>query len=351
MLSSFHKQEPNKFLACCLLLALLTWPAGAAATTTPASLHTSRIRFRLSLDARSQLDLLRPYRDPSIETPSAAWRFMWGPWGWNHATPDKAHPALRLVPDLDAPWVHAQPLAPRWGIWADRRPLPASWGPSEASPSPWPGSALFGSAASQVMLPPLALLSFDDGRRDEPTCAARPVRFTRYRGETDAFALLSCDGSIAPDAIDRLSILARPPGVELPTLPLPVRPSEDAADGEWLPSVRMMHPRLVWLVQQLADAFPHHGIYIVSGYRPGQGVHGQGRALDLQVLGVANERLYHACRRFRDVGCGFYPNHDFVHVDVRPAGTGSRTWVDDSSPGEPSRYVEGWPGLEGVGGP
>jgi hypothetical protein len=43
------------------------------------------------------------------------------------------------------------------------------------------------------------------------------------------------------------------------------------------------------------------------------------------------------------VGCGYYPNGKFVHFDIRYRGSG--LWVDASSPGEPSRYVNGWPGV------
>jgi len=49
------------------------------------------------------------------------------------------------------------------------------------------------------------------------------------------------------------------------------------------------------------------------------------------------------------VGCGYYPNGSFVHVDVRPYATGRVVWVDASRPGEPSRYVDGWPAVVAPG--
>ena len=63
------------------------------------------------------------------------------------------------------------------------------------------------------------------------------------------------------------------------------------------------------------------------------------------VQGVPNEEILKACRKLADVGCGYYPNSKFVHVDVRPARTGKAFWIDASAPGEPSRYVDSWPGV------
>jgi hypothetical protein len=45
----------------------------------------------------------------------------------------------------------------------------------------------------------------------------------------------------------------------------------------------------------------------------------------------------------KDVGCGYYPFHPFVHIDVRPATPKPVYWVDTSLPGEPSKYVDSWP--------
>ena len=178
----------------------------------------------------------------------------------------------------------------------------------------------------------------------------RPLTVMRYAGESDSFALLDCDGAVSADALDRLSVRARPPAVPRPELPLPLEPE---AGDEWLPEVRLLDPRLVWLVQQLGQAFPGRAIVIYSGYRRDahSGFHQKGRALDLQVYGVPNEQVFAFCRSLRDVGCGYYPENKFVHVDVRPYGTNRVLWVDVSAPGAPSRYVDGWPGVlePGVG--
>jgi len=172
----------------------------------------------------------------------------------------------------------------------------------------------------------------------------RPVTVMRSVGERDTFQLLDCDGAVSSEALDRLSVLARPPEAARPELPLPL---EAEAGDEWLPEVRLLDPRLVWLVQQVSQAFPGRGIVLFSGYRRDahSGLHQKGRALDLAVQGVPNEQVFAFCKSLRDVGCGFYPENKFVHVDVRPYGTKRVLWVDVSRPGEPSRYVDGWPGV------
>lgn len=178
--------------------------------------------------------------------------------------------------------------------------------------------------------------------------APRPVRLARYDGgEQVALPLLDCDGGVAPDAIDVVSVLARGPSAPRPELPLPFEPSADAGPGEWLPHVKLVDPRLIWVLQQVAQAFPRRTLYIMSGYRQNghSGFHGKGKALDLFVAGVSNEQLFGVCRSLRDVGCGYYPNSKFVHIDVRPYGTDRVLWVDDSLPGTPSRYLDGYPGV------
>jgi len=176
----------------------------------------------------------------------------------------------------------------------------------------------------------------------------RAVSVVRYDGaEYTRMALVDCQGAIAPDALDRLSVLARPPATPKPEMPLPLEPDEDAPGGEWLPRVKLLHPRLIWAVQKIAEAFPNHSIFIMSGYRRDAhgSYHQKGRALDLYVTGVDNADLFRYCHTLSDVGCGFYPNSKFVHVDVRPYGSHRVAWVDISEPGAPSEYVMSWPGI------
>src|SRR6185503_4035100 len=96
---------------------------------------------------------------------------------------------------------------------------------------------------------------------------------------------------------------------------------------------------------RIALEYPWRAVYLYSGYRPGARVydgaashrsrHAEGRALDLSVAGVAKEDIFAVCHELPDVACGYYPNTKFVHVDVRPRGSGGGTWVDASGPGEP----------------
>lgn len=187
-------------------------------------------------------------------------------------------------------------------------------------------------------------------------CRRKPVQIVRSGGEGDRFELVRCDGSIAPEAMDRLSILARPPEVARPGDLLPDEPAAEAwlARKEWTDGVRLVHPRLVWALQQLADAFPRKAIVLYSGYRPraevndGSGhksLHADGRALDITVHRVDNEELFKACTKLKGIGCGFYPKHRFVHLDVRRAGAGESFFIDGSEPGEPAQYLSDYPGL------
>jgi hypothetical protein len=174
----------------------------------------------------------------------------------------------------------------------------------------------------------------------------RALTVVRYGGESERLPLFDCDGAIAPDVIDRLSILARAPGTPRPELPLPDQ-AADARTGEWLPGIHLLDPRLVWAIGKLGAAFPGKRLVIMSGYRPDAhtSYHRRGKALDLYVDGIDNASVFAVCRLLHDVGCGYYPNNLFVHLDVRAFGEGKVTWVDASMPGERSSYVDGWAGV------
>lgn len=165
--------------------------------------------------------------------------------------------------------------------------------------------------------------------------------------EMERFALTKCDGSIAPLAIEHLSVLIRPGGTARPTQPfseLAKRPGQEVAHG-----IRRVDGRLVERIQALADHFGKPGspakLSIISGYRPASvgSMHSTGRAIDFRLEGVKNEDVVAFCKTLNDTGCGYYPNSSFVHVDVRDAGAGHVTWIDASGPGETPRYVASWP--------
>lgn len=101
------------------------------------------------------------------------------------------------------------------------------------------------------------------------------------------------------------------------------------------------HPRLVQVLARISDHFGGRPLVIVSGFRRPGGYtretskHTEGRAVDIRIVGVSNRHLRDYCRDLPRVGCGYYPNSTFVHVDVRDR---SAYWVDYSRPGEPPRY-------------
>ncbi|HMA94697.1 MAG TPA: DUF882 domain-containing protein [Polyangiaceae bacterium] len=183
----------------------------------------------------------------------------------------------------------------------------------------------------------------------KPWARPVPIVVTSWGSDFDRLSLIDCDGNIDVDALDRISTLARIVGQKRPELPLPndPNPPEDWPE-EWVPGVRLIHPRLLWILQRIGEAFPKHTIHILSGYRRDareSSPHRMGRALDLSVHGIPKEQLFAFCMALADVGCGYYPYHPFVHVDVRPFGSRKTYWVDDSQPGERSNYVDSWPNV------
>jgi hypothetical protein len=163
------------------------------------------------------------------------------------------------------------------------------------------------------------------------------------RHERVHMPLLDCGGAPRDEALDALSVLARPRSLEAP-------PSDEErrawreSDGDpalLAEGVLRLHPGLLERLQRIAEAFAPHPIEILSGYRPDSPDHSRhhhGRALDLVVSGVSREALRDLAVTFPQTGVGWYPNSVFVHVDVREERA---YWVDLSGPGERPRYVRG----------
>ncbi|MCP4603855.1 MAG: LysM peptidoglycan-binding domain-containing protein [Proteobacteria bacterium] len=110
--------------------------------------------------------------------------------------------------------------------------------------------------------------------------------------------------------------------------------------------VKLLHPRLIHMLQRVSERFPGNTIEIVSGYRPYRrgtkiSKHNQGRAVDFRIKGISNRDLYNYVKELPKVGAGYYPKSVFVHLDVRSKKT---LWTDYSGVGEASRYTE--PGEE-----
>lgn len=107
----------------------------------------------------------------------------------------------------------------------------------------------------------------------------------------------------------------------------------------------LAHPidaRLAALVAVVSNHFGSRRIDIVSGFRPftptqynPHSNHNHGKAIDFRIVGVPNEVVRDYCRTLKNVGCGYYPNSTFVHMDTRDT---SAFWIDYSKPGEPPRY-------------
>lgn len=105
------------------------------------------------------------------------------------------------------------------------------------------------------------------------------------------------------------------------------------------------HPieaRLIALVGVVSNHFGSRKIEVISGFRPytptqytPHSNHNHGKAIDFRVVGVPNEVLRDFCRTLKNVGCGYYPNSTFVHMDVRDSAA---FWIDYAKPGEPPRY-------------
>lgn len=149
----------------------------------------------------------------------------------------------------------------------------------------------------------------------------QPVRFVRvWNNETITVRLMTRSGKINKNSRRRLSKLSGP------------RRSRRN---------KLLHPRIIHMIQRVAERWPGKTIEIVSGYRPGQkgteSQHSNARALDFRVLGITNKELYDFCTELPKSGCGYYPNSVFIHMDARKK---SATWTDVSSPGEPARYIK-----------
>jgi len=136
------------------------------------------------------------------------------------------------------------------------------------------------------------------------------------RHETDSFAILDESGAVRPDELARFSHFVRCWRTE---------------------REKPMHPRLLEIVARTAEHFGVADLQVVSGFRaPPYGApnskHFHGRAMDLQVPGVPAKKVAAwVWQSFRHVGVGYYPNQQFVHVDVRDDDV---RWIDGSRHGE-----------------
>ncbi len=125
-------------------------------------------------------------------------------------------------------------------------------------------------------------------------------------------------------------------------VPAPTLPAFEKAFRSPSGQAHPIDARLVSLLGVVSNHFGSRTIELVSGFRPHTPAqsnphsnHNLGRAVDFRVTGVPNEVVRDFCRTLANVGCGYYPNSYFVHMDVREQPA---FWVDYSRPGEPPRY-------------
>jgi uncharacterized protein YcbK (DUF882 family) len=109
--------------------------------------------------------------------------------------------------------------------------------------------------------------------------------------------------------------------------------------------VHVMATRLASLLYDVDKHFEFKRVIVVAGYRAPRvakekgnpkSPHKLGHACDFRIEGVANAELRDYVRTLDRVGVGYYPNSDFVHLDVRDKH--SAFWIDYSAPGERARY-------------
>ena len=95
--------------------------------------------------------------------------------------------------------------------------------------------------------------------------------------------------------------------------------------------------RLLWYLYLVGQHFDAQ-LEVVSGYRSRErktSRHRHMKAVDFRISGVDPKTIWTWAKRFDDVGLGWYPTSKFVHLDVRET---SAYWIDDSGPGQRSRY-------------
>ncbi|MCU1279373.1 MAG: hypothetical protein JWM53_2919 [bacterium] len=112
--------------------------------------------------------------------------------------------------------------------------------------------------------------------------------------------------------------------------------------------VHTMSSRLAQLIYDVDKHFGFKRVLVVAGYRAPRvarekgnpkSPHKKGVACDFRIDGVPNTELRDFERTLPKVGVGYYPNSDFVHLDVDPLrNKHAAFWIDYSKPGERARY-------------
>ena len=86
------------------------------------------------------------------------------------------------------------------------------------------------------------------------------------------------------------------------------------------------------MLADIADHYPGKTVEYVSVYRVQRGEsstspHRDGRAIDFRIRGVALKEIRdYIWRTYADVGVGWYPSEQFLHIDTRP-GIHDTAWT------------------------
>jgi uncharacterized protein YcbK (DUF882 family) len=107
---------------------------------------------------------------------------------------------------------------------------------------------------------------------------------------------------------------------------------------------KMINRGTLALLTDVAAEFPGKTIEVVSAYRNYAGEsltspHRAGRAIDFRVKGVSGAAVRdYMWRNYGEVGVGWYPHDEFVHVDHRP-GDDDMSWTER---GGVNQYHPSW---------
>jgi uncharacterized protein YcbK (DUF882 family) len=172
--------------------------------------------------------------------------------------------------------------------------------------------------AEEVGATPLATMSLASTEEGKPFAALPAVTVTNALGASSTVRLYDADGRLDGGALQALDDLLA-----------------DARNPSDVHTVAIER-RSLQLLFRAAYHFRASAVQIVSGYRQprrrSEGYHGEGKAIDFKLRGVAAAALASYLRTLPRVGVGVYTNArtQFVHLDVRER---SFYWLDASPPG------------------
>jgi len=95
---------------------------------------------------------------------------------------------------------------------------------------------------------------------------------------------------------------------------------------------KLIAQKTLMMLADVSDHYPGKTIEYVSGYRIGSNEsstspHRDGRALDFRIRGVQLREIRdYVWKTYSDVGVGWYPSEQFVHIDTRP-GLHDTSWT------------------------